>query len=68
MDIPRIYTVADLVKSEDLFFAATGISGGTFLRACATPAPGPRRTPWSCAQDRHIRYIEAIHTGTPSCG
>jgi len=30
-DLNRIFKVDDLVKSEDVFFAATGISGGTFL-------------------------------------
>lgn len=30
--LERVYTVDDLVKSEDIFFAATGISGGTFLK------------------------------------
>jgi fructose-1,6-bisphosphatase II len=30
--LERVYTVDDLVKSEDVFFAATGISGGTFLK------------------------------------
>ncbi|GAB6059793.1 class II fructose-bisphosphatase [Desulfonatronum parangueonense] len=28
----RVLTVDDLVKSDDVFFAATGISGGTFLK------------------------------------
>jgi fructose-1,6-bisphosphatase II len=30
-DLQRIYTVNDLVSSDDVFFSATGISGGTFL-------------------------------------
>lgn len=28
----RVFTVDDLVQSDDVFFAATGISGGTFLK------------------------------------
>jgi fructose-1,6-bisphosphatase II len=31
VDIQAIRAVKDLVRSEDVFFAATGISGGTFL-------------------------------------
>ncbi|MDQ7031333.1 MAG: class II fructose-bisphosphatase [Desulfonauticus sp.] len=31
-DLKRIYTVDNLVTSDDVFFAATGISGGTFLQ------------------------------------
>ncbi len=30
--LERVLTVDDLVKSDDVFFAATGISGGTFLK------------------------------------
>lgn len=30
-DLSKVYTVADLVNSDDVFFAATGLSGGTFL-------------------------------------
>jgi len=36
-DLSRVFKVGDLVKGEDVFFAATGISGGTFL-------PGVRYT------------------------
>ncbi len=32
-DLSQVYTVADLVKSDDVFFAATGLSGGTFMPA-----------------------------------
>ncbi|MBU1248955.1 MAG: class II fructose-bisphosphatase [Proteobacteria bacterium] len=32
-DLSRIYTAADLVRSDDVFFAATGLSGGTFMPA-----------------------------------
>jgi len=31
MDLSQVLTVETLVKSDDTFFAATGISGGTFL-------------------------------------
>ena len=30
--LSRVLTVDDLVRSDDVFFAATGISGGTFLK------------------------------------
>lgn len=33
VDIDQVLTVDDLIKSEDCFFAATGISGGNLLRA-----------------------------------
>ena len=31
-NVNRVLTVDDLVRSDDVFFAATGISGGTFLK------------------------------------
>ena len=31
-DLKQIFTVDSLIKSDDVFFAATGISGGTFLK------------------------------------
>ena len=31
-DLKQIFTVDTLIKSDDVFFAATGISGGTFLK------------------------------------
>lgn len=31
VDLSTVYTVSSLIRSNDVFFAATGISGGTFL-------------------------------------
>jgi len=62
MDIRRIYTVADLVKSEDLFFAATGISGGTFLKGVRYTGHGAETHSLVMrGKTGTIRYIEAIH-------
>ncbi len=36
----RVLTVDDLVKSDDVFFAATGISGGTFLKGVTFTGKG----------------------------
>ena len=41
IDIREVLTVHDLVRSDDCFFAATGISGGDFLRGVRT-APAMR--------------------------
>ncbi len=62
MDVRRIYTVADLVKSEDLFFAATGISGGTFLKGVRYTGHGAETHSLVMrGKTGTIRYIEAIH-------
>lgn len=38
--LERVLTVDDLVKSDDCFFAATGISGGTFLKGVGFTGTG----------------------------
>ena len=54
MDVRRVLTVKDLVKSDDLFFAATGISGGTFLKGVAYHGHGAETSsPGHARQDRH---------------
>jgi fructose-1,6-bisphosphatase II len=63
MDIRRIYTVTDLVKSDDLFFAATGISGGTFLKGVRYTGHGAETHSLVMrGKTGTIRYIEAIHS------
>jgi fructose-1,6-bisphosphatase II len=62
-DFNRIYTVKDLIDGDDVFFAATGISGGTFL-------PGVRYTGAGAVTSSlvmrgrtgTVRRIESAHT------
>jgi fructose-1,6-bisphosphatase II len=62
IDMKKIRSVKDLVKSEDVFFAATGISGGTFL-------PGVRYTGTGAITESLVirgrtgtmRYVRSIH-------
>ena len=62
IDVREVLSVDDLVRSEDAFFAATGISGGSFLR-------GVRYTGHSAvthslvirAKTGTLRYIESHH-------
>ena len=61
-DLSRIFSVNDLVKSEDVFFAATGISGGSFLSGVRYTGNGA--TTHSLAmrgKTGTIRYIESHH-------
>jgi fructose-1,6-bisphosphatase II len=63
IDTRRVFTVADLVSSDDLYFAASGISGGTFL-------PGVRYTGTGAVthsltmrgKTGTVRNIEAHHS------
>ncbi|MFP4226353.1 MAG: class II fructose-bisphosphatase, partial [Desulfobacterales bacterium] len=62
VDLSRMFSVSDLVKSDDVFFAATGISGGSFL-------PGVKYTGTGAithslvirGKTGTIRYIESRH-------
>lgn len=63
MDLRRVYTVSDLVKSDDLFFSATGISGGTFLKGVRYLGYGAETSSLVMrGKTGTIRYIEAIHS------
>lgn len=62
IDIREIYTVRTLVKTDDTFFAATGISGGTFLKGVTYTGQGA--TTHSLVmrgKTGTIRYIDAQH-------
>ncbi|WP_018124397.1 class II fructose-bisphosphatase [Desulfovibrio oxyclinae] len=62
MDLRRVYKVADLVGSDDLFFAATGISGGTFLKGVKYTGHGAETSSLVMrGKTGTIRYVEAIH-------
>lgn len=62
VDLDRIFTVDDLVNSDEVSFAATGITSGEMLRGVEFVGDGARTN--SLMMRSHsgtIRYIEAIH-------
>lgn len=62
LNLEQILTVDDLVKSEDCFFAATGISGGDFLKG--VKYFGPQTITHSMVirgKTGSIRYLESFH-------
>lgn len=62
IDIRETLTVETLVKSEDVFFSATGISGGTFLRGVEYTGNGAvTHSMVIRAKTGSLRYIEAHH-------
>ncbi|SMF34436.1 class II fructose-bisphosphatase [Desulfovibrio gilichinskyi] len=62
-DLRDIMTVNDLVKSDDIFFSATGISGGTFLRGVRYLGYGAETTSLVMrGKTGTVRQIEAVHT------
>jgi len=62
MDTERIFTVDDLVRSDDVFFAATGITPGLLLNGVRYTGDGARTSSVVIrGRSGTIRYIEAIH-------
>jgi len=62
IDLREIHTVNTLVRSDEVYFAATGISGGTFLRGVQYTGNGV--VTHSMVIKGHsgsIRYLESIH-------
>ncbi len=62
IDINEILTVDKLVKSENVFFAATGISGGTFLPGVKYHAKGgSSHSMVLSGKTGTVRFIESHH-------
>ncbi|EPR37580.1 fructose-1,6-bisphosphatase, class II [Desulfovibrio sp. X2] len=65
IDTRPVYSVTDLVKSDDLFFAATGITGGSFLGAVKFSGRGATTHSLSMrGLTGTVRYIDAVHDFT----
>lgn len=62
-DLNRIYTVNDLIDGDDVFFAATGISGGTFLPGVRYTGAGATTSSLVMrGRTGTVRRIESAHT------
>ncbi len=62
LDINRILTVDDLVGSNDVYFAATGITTGRLLRGVRYQSGGARTYSMVIrGKSGTVRYIESIH-------
>jgi fructose-1,6-bisphosphatase II len=62
-DLSRVYTVNDLIDGDDVFFAATGISGGTFLPGVRYSGAGATTSSLVMrGRTGTVRRIESAHT------
>lgn len=62
LDLTRVYTIDDLVHSEDVFFVATGITDGELLRGVHYFADGATTHSLVMrARSGTVRYIESSH-------
>ena len=62
LDLDEVLTTTDLVSSDNVFFAATGVTGGEFLRA--VDFRGDRVATHSVimrSKTGSIRYMDALH-------
>lgn len=65
IDLDRVYRTSDLVRSENVFFAATGITDGEFLRGVRYFSGGARTySVVMRAVSGTVRYIESRHDWT----
>ena len=62
LDLNKIYSIDDLVKGENVFFAATGITDGEFLRGVRYFSGGARTQSVAMrSASGTMRYIDATH-------
>ncbi len=62
LDLDRVYSCNDLVSSDNVFFAATGITDGEFLRGVHYTADGATtQSVVMRSRSGTIRIIDAIH-------
>jgi fructose-1,6-bisphosphatase II len=62
VDLKRVYRITDLVKGEDVFFAATGITSGEFLQGTEYFGGGARtHSVVMRARSGTVRYISSTH-------
>jgi len=63
MDINKVLTLDDLVKSDNVFFAATGITDGELLRGVRYQGEKIKTSSLVMrSKSGTIRYIEAVHS------
>ena len=61
-DLKRIYTAADLASSEDLIFAATGVTDGDLLKGVRYFGDGMRTSSVVMQTNpQRIRFVDTIH-------
>ena len=62
VDIDRVYRMEDLIDSDDVFFAATGVSSGEFLKGVRYFSGGAHTQSIAMrARSGTVRWIDASH-------
>jgi fructose-1,6-bisphosphatase II len=62
VDLEKVYKTEDLIKSDDVFFAATGVSSGELLRGVRYHSGGARTQSIAMrSKSGTVRWIDAWH-------
>jgi fructose-1,6-bisphosphatase II len=62
MELDKVYLAEDLVKSEDVFFAATGVSSGELLKGVRYFSGGAQTQSLAMrSRSGTIRWIDSTH-------
>ena len=62
VDLDKVYGTEDLIKSEDVFFAATGVSSGELLKGVRYFSEGAQTQSLAMrSRSGTIRWIDSIH-------
>lgn len=62
VDLDKVYRTEDLIKSEDVFFAATGVSSGELLKGVRYFSGGAQTQSLAMrSRSGTIRWIDSIH-------
>lgn len=63
MDLNKILTLDDLVKGDDVFFAATGVTDGDFLKGVRYEGSRIHTSSMVMrSKSGTVRYIDAVHS------
>ena len=61
-DVKRIYTADELAPGKNILFAATGVTDGPLLTACASLGDGVRTSSLVMKLNKSkVRFIETVH-------
>jgi len=62
MELDKVYLTEDLITSEDVFFAATGVSSGELLKGVRYFSGGAQTQSLAMrSRSGTIRWIDSIH-------
>ena len=63
LDVDRVYLAEEMVRGEDVFFAATGASSGELLEGVTVSPEGTfTQSLVMCLRSGTVRWVDCMHT------